>query len=77
MKSQFKIKKDEENTPCVSDPVKTNKPAGIPDKSQRVVGSYFHPTEVNGEQFLVSGNTSGAALEKSVGSGDHPQTNPI
>ena len=36
------------HTPCISDPVKTNKPAGIPDKSQPGVVSSFHPTVGSG-----------------------------
>ena len=31
------------DTPCISDPVKTNKPTGIRDKSWRGVGSRFYP----------------------------------
>ena len=30
---------------------------------------------MSGDQFLVSGDTSGAVLEKSAGSGDFPRTN--
>ena len=47
----------------------------IPEKSQRGAWSSFYLVGMSGEKFLLSGDATGEALEKSAGSADHLRAN--